>query len=329
MEKEYTLINLKKSDFIYPYFVISGKNKKEKIKDFAGVYRFSVDLLLKDIEEAVNLGIEKILIFGVPDRKDSRGTYAYGRDNIVANAVRRIKDAYPKLIVMTDVCLCAYTSHGHCGILKSRRLSTIVRHSSNTEYGFIDNNATLKVLARIALSHAQAGADYVAPSAMAERQVFAIREELDKKGFKETKIMGYSAKYASNFYGPFRNAADSAPLFGDRSSYQLDYRDNDAAIKEIETDIKEGADIVMVKPALSYLDIIYRAKQKFNVPLAVYNVSGEYAMVKAYCARTENRKPRTDVEKDLILEVLTAIKRAGADLIITYHAKEVARWLTC
>jgi len=301
--------NIKITDFIYPYFVIEGKNKKEAIESFPGVHRFSIDRFLKDVEEIRILGIDKILLFGVPGRKDALGSSAYSEGNVIASAVKDIKNKFPGLTVMTDVCLCAYTSHGHCGILEAKKAVSI------------NNSETLKVLAKIALSHAEAGADYVAPSAMAGKQVFAIRKALDKNGFEHVKIMGYSAKFASNFYGPFRNAAGSAPRFGDRKGYQLDYSSQKEAIKEIGDDIKEGADIVMVKPALSYLDIIKEASLKFDHAFAAYNVSGEYALVK-YAAG----KGFLD-EKKTVLEIITSIKRAGADLIISYHAKDVAKWL--
>lgn len=309
MARKFTAINLKLDDFIYPYFVRAGVKKKEKIETFPGVYRFSVDLLLKDIEETLKLGIKKILLFGIPQRKDALGSGAYTENNIVAQATREIKKRFPELTVITDVCLCAYTSHGHCGILKRRNEP------------FIDNGKTIAILAKAALVHAEAGADYVAPSAMAKRQVYAIRKELDQNSFKDTKIMGYSAKFASQFYGPFRNAASSSPVFGDRSFYQLSYLNSQAAIKEIEDDIQEGADIIMVKPALSYLDIIKEASIKFDSPLAAYNTSGEYALAKM------GAKAGLWEERKVVWEILTSTKRAGADLIISYHAKEVAQWL--
>jgi len=299
-------INLRRDNIIYPYFVVGGSNKKEKILSFPGRHRLSVDLLIKDIKELKALGINRVLLFGVPEAKDGKGSAAYKNNNIVSLAVREIKRRFPQLIVFTDVCLCAYTDHGHCGILKGRA---------------IDNNETIKILAKIALSHAEAGADYVAPSAMAKGQVGAIKRELDRNGFRKTKIMGYSAKFASNFYGPFRNAAGSAPKFGDRKDYQLDYSDSLAALAGIGADIDEGADIVMVKPALAYLDIIKEAKLKFNRPIAAYNVSGEYAIVK-YGA-----KQGLWNEDEMVKEITTSIKRAGADYIITYHAKDAARWL--
>ena len=315
-------------DLIQPYFVTQGKNKKEAIKYFPGVKRLSIDNLIRDISEAKDLGIKKVLIFGTSQRKDLVGSEAYSANGTVQRAIRAIKQKISGINVITDVCLCGYTTHGHCGIIKKSKIKNQKSkiQTKNKKF-YIDNDETIKILAKIALSHAQAGADLVAPSAMMTGQVGAIRQALDKNGFKKVGILAYSAKYASNFYGPFREALDSAPQFGDRKSYQLDYRKSDEALREIEQDIKEGADIVMVKPALAYLDIIYRAKLKFNIPLAAYNVSGEYAMVKSYVQRIENRVQRIEIEKNLVLEILTAIKRAGADLIITYHAKEAAKWL--
>jgi len=286
-------------ELIMPYFVVEGKGRQEEIKSMPGIFRFSVDNLIKEVKEAKNLGIKSVLLFGIPKKKDFYGSEAYQKDGVVQKAVRALKENFKDLTVMTDVCLCAYTSHGHCAVLKSEQRVDI------------DLKATLDALARIAVSQAEAGADVVAPSAMMKRQVKAIREALDKNGFEKVKIMGYSAKFASNFYGPFREAVGSAPAFGDRSSYQLDYRYSAQALKEIEQDIEEGADIVMVKPALAYLDILWQAKQKFKVPLAAYNVSGEYSLFHG--------------KKEQLLEVLTAIKRAGADLIITYHAKEITK----
>jgi porphobilinogen synthase len=297
---------LSPKDFILPYFVVEGKSVREVIESMPGIYHLSVDNLLKDITEATKLGIKAILLFGIPLSKDERGSLSYKSNGVVQSTIKAIKKEFPDLVVITDVCLCGYTSHGHCGIIKNEK---------------IDNDTTLKVLSKISLSHADAGADFVAPSAMMDGQVKAIRQALDKKDFKDVGILAYSAKYASNFYGPFREALDSIPQFADRKSYQMDYRNANEALREIGQDVEEGADIVMVKPALVYLDIISRAKQKFNVPLAAYNVSGEYALVKSAV------KTGIANEKDIILEILTSIKRAGADLIITYHAKEVARWL--
>ncbi|MDP3788979.1 MAG: porphobilinogen synthase [Candidatus Omnitrophota bacterium] len=310
------MVKIKKEDLVMPYFVIAGAHKKEPVVSMPGIARLSIDNLLKDILKALASGIKAVLLFGIcpRGRKDVEGSYAYSADSVVAQAVKAVKKAVRDITVITDVCLCAYTSHGHCGVLKGPGRE-------------IDSKKTLKALSNMALRHAEAGADYVAPSAMAKKQVAAIRKALDKNGFRRTKIMGYSAKFASNFYGPFRNAAGSAPEFGDRSGYQLDYKDRAGAIKEIETDIKEGADIVMVKPALSYLDIIKEAGTKFRHPLAAYNVSGEYAMVKAYCRSLGPGAKVQEAEKKLVLEILTGIKRAGADLIISYHAKDAAKWL--
>jgi len=315
MAEKYMAINIQKNDLIYPYFVSAGKDKKVGIKLFPGQFRFSPDRLIEDVDEIGALGIGKILLFGIPDSKDARGSSGYAKNNAVSATIKGIKKRFPRLIVMTDVCLCAYTTHGHCGILRSQG-----RKVTRSQVK-IDNKKTLKALAQMALSHAEAGADYVAPSAMAKGQVLAIREALDAQDFKNTKIMGYSVKYASNFYGPFRDAANSFPAFGDRSAYQLGFSDSALAMKEIAADIKEGADIVMVKPALAYLDIIKEAASRFRVPLAAYNVSGEYAFVKngASLGYWNERK--------MVIEIITSIKRAGADLIITYHAKNIARWL--
>jgi len=296
------------SDLVMPYFTVRGRNKKESIKSMPGIYRLSIDNLVKDIKETRGLGINSALLFGIPVKKDKYGKEAYNEGGVIQKAIKAIKKDIGDIVIITDVCLCGYTSHGHCGIIKSQNR-------------IIDNDKTLKVLAKIALSHAYAGADFVAPSAMMDCQVKAIREALDKNGFQDTGILAYSAKYASNFYGPFREALDSTPEFGDRKTYQMDYRNSDEALREIEEDINEGADIVMVKPSLAYLDIIYRAKEKFNIPLAAYNVSGEYSAIKKL---SQGDKVK---EKDLALEVLTSIKRAGADIIITYHAKEAAGWL--
>jgi len=328
-------------DFVMPYFVIEGKNVKQEINSIPGIFRYSIDQLLKEVEGIYKLGVLSVLLFGVPDRKDEIGSYAYSKDGIVQKAIKAIKKEIPDIVVITDVCLCSYTTHGHCGILKKRPRSMVnsprlIVHSPRSmvnsqrkkncglwpvDHGPIDNDATLEVLAKIALSHAEAGADIVAPSAMMDGQVQVIRKILDKNGFKDVAIMSYSAKYASSFYGPFREAADSSPKFGDRKSYQMNYCNIKEALREIETDINEGADIVMVKPALSYLDVIRAIKEKFNVPLAAYNVSGEYSMVKAAA-----QKNWLD-EKSVALEILTSIKRAGADIIITYWAKDVAEWV--
>lgn len=293
---------------IYPLFVTEGRDLRREITSMPGVYAFSPDTLLREAGELTRLGITKILLFGIPGYKDENGTAACIKNNIVSRAVRSLKENFPGLTVMTDVCLCAYTAHGHCGVIKE------------TE-GAIDNEETLKRLSEMAVSHAASGADYVAPSAMAKGQVAAIRAALDRNGFNKTKIMGYSAKFASSFYGPFRDAALSAPKFGDRSGYQLDHRDTESALREIADDIREGADIVMVKPALCYLDIIKEARLRFNHALAAYNVSGEYAMVKAG-AQAGYWK-----EREIVSEIIGAIKRAGADIVITYHAHDIAEWL--
>lgn len=294
-------------DFIYPYFVVPGENIKQEIQAMPGVFHFSIDKLVEDAKEAYSLGIPAILLFGIPSHKDEVGSEAYAHDGIVQRAVCAIKDAIPSMIVITDVCLCEYTSHGHCGIV---------------EEGYVDNDKSLEVIAETALSHVRAGADMVAPSDMMDGRVGYIRQLLDREGYVNISIMAYSAKYASGFYGPFREAAQSAPQFGDRKTYQMDPANSDEALREIELDIKEGADIVMVKPALAYLDIIRRAKDNFKVPIATYNVSGEYAMIKAAALKGWLE------EKVVVLESLTSMKRAGADMIITYFAKDAAKWLT-
>lgn len=294
-------------DLIYPLFVTHGENIKQEINSLPGVYRFSVDTLVDEVKEIHSLGIPAVLLFGVPSVKDEMGSEAYADDGIVQRAVRVVKETEPSMIVITDVCMCGYTRHGHCGIVDN---------------GYVINDRTVEFIARIALSHARAGADMVAPSDMMDGRVRAIRKLLDEEGYVNVSIMAYSAKYASAFYGPFREAAHSAPQFGDRRSYQMDTANSDEAMREIELDIEEGADIVMVKPALSYLDIIRRARESFNVPVAAYNVSGEYAMVKAAA------KMGWVDERAAVMEILTSIKRAGADMIITYFAKDVAGWLT-
>ncbi len=298
--------SLRPDDFVYPLFVTHGTDVREEISSMPGQYHLSVDRLAAEAEELRDLGVPAVLLFGLPASKNEEGSEAYADDGIVQEAVRTLKAADPSLVVMTDVCLCEYTSHGHCGVIID---------------GEVDNDASLDLLSRTALSHARAGADLVAPSDMMDGRVAAIRAALDGEGFETTPIMAYSAKYASAFYGPFREAADSAPQFGDRRSYQMDPPNAREALREIEADIAEGADIVMVKPALAYLDILSRARQRFDLPLAAYNVSGEYAMVHAAAQNGWLDGPR------VVLELLTSIKRAGADIIITYHAKEAARWL--
>ena len=293
-------------DFIYPIFVTHGRDVRAEIGPMPGMYQLSVDRLASEAKEVSEEGIPAVLLFGIPPHKDSVGSGAYETEGIVQEAVGAIKRAQRDLLVITDVCLCEYTDHGHCGVLAE---------------GGVDNDRTLDLLAKTALSHVAAGADVVAPSAMMDGQVAAMRVSLDDAGYVDTPIMSYSAKYASAFYGPFRVAAGSAPQHGDRRGYQLDPPNAEQALREIEEDIEEGADIVMVKPALAYLDVIARAREAFAHPIAAYNVSGEYAMVKA---AAENEWLS---ERGAAMEILTAIKRAGADLIISYHAKDVARWL--
>ena len=294
------------TDFIYPIFVTHGRDVRNEIGPMPGVYQLSLDNLVSEIGDIVGLGIPAVLLFGIPAKKDAEGAEAYVPSGVVQEAVRVIKQTAPDLMVVTDVCLCEYTDHGHCGVVID---------------GKVDNDRTLELLAKTALSQAEAGADMVAPSAMMDGQVAAVRDALDSDGFQNTPIMAYSVKYASAFYGPFRIAAESAPQFGDRSGYQMDPANAQQAMREIEQDIEEGADIVMVKPALAYLDVIATAKKAFGHPMAAYNVSGEYAMVKA-AAENEWIDGRR-----VTMEILTAIKRAGADMIISYHAKEVAHWL--
>jgi porphobilinogen synthase len=291
---------------MYPIFVDQRLSTREEIPSMPGIYRFSMSELNKEIAEVAGLKIPAVLLFGLPRHKDSSGSEAYATDGIVQQAVRAVKKSAPQLVVATDVCLCQYTDHGHCGVIHDGR---------------VENDETLELLSRIAVSHAEAGADIVGPSAMMDGQVQAIRLALDSRGFQETAIMAYSAKFASAFYGPFREAAESSPLWGDRRSYQMDPPNRREAMREIEMDIREGADIVMVKPALSYLDVIRDARNRFRHPLAAYNVSGEYAMIKA-----AGQKGWLD-DKRVALEILTAIKRAGANVIITYFAKDAAKWL--
>ncbi len=293
-------------DFIYPIFVTHGRDIKEEIESMPGSHRLSLDMLLDEATTLTELRIPAVLLFGIPAQKDSVGSEAYDDHGIIQEAIRAIKQATPNFMIITDVCLCEYTDHGHCGVVEDSK---------------IDNDATLELLVKTALSHARAGADMVAPSAMMDGQVAAIRAELDKNGFEEIPIMGYSAKYASSFYGPFRDAADSTPEFGDRHSYQMDPASARQALREVETDITEGADIVMVKPALAYLDIISKVREICSYPIAAYNVSGEYSMVKA-----ASQNGWVDGER-ITIEILTAIKRAGADIIISYHAKEIAQLL--
>ncbi len=295
---------LSKEDFIYPLFVVEGAKIKKEIGSMPDNFQMSIDNILCECEELENLGINSILLFGIPQTKDAVGSGAYDANGIIQKALREIKKRFSEMLVITDVCLCEYTAHGHCGVV---------------ENGFVQNDKTLELLAKEALSHAENGADIIAPSDMMDGRVAAIRRKLDESGFQETPIMAYSAKFSSAFYGPFREAAESAPQFGDRKSYQMDTGNSDEAMREIALDIQEGADVVMVKPALSYLDLIRRTKDNFNIPVAAYNVSGEYSMVKAAA-----EKGWIDGEK-VMMEVLTSIKRAGADVIITYFAKDAAK----
>ena len=294
------------SSFVYPMFIRHGSGIKETIDPMPGCYHISLDLLAEEVQEVYDLGIPAVLLFGLPADKDPLGTEAYDPEGIIQEAIRIIKKATPDLMVIGDVCLCEYTDHGHCGVINDNQ---------------VDNDQTLDLLGKTGLAQIQAGADMVAPSAMMDGQVRAIRETLDASGYSNSPIMGYAAKYASSFYGPFRVAADSTPQFGDRRTYQMDPANARMAMREIETDISEGADIVMVKPALAYLDVIRQARDRFDLPLAAYNVSGEYSLVKA-----ASKMGWVD-EKPITMELLTAIQRAGADIIISYHAKEVAKWL--
>ena len=294
-------------DLVYPLFVREGKGIREPIKSMAGCFHFSPDTIAAEAKEVASLGIPAVLLFGLPDKKDELGSQAWAEDGVVQRAIEQIKQAAPGLLVVTDVCLCEFTSHGHCGVVKD---------------GKVDNDSTCGLLTKMALSHAQAGADIVAPSDMMDGRIRSIREALEENGFENVAIMSYAAKYASAFYGPFRDAAESAPAFGDRKTYQMDPANANEAMAEIALDIEEGADIVMVKPALAYLDVIYRARQRFDCPIAAYNVSGEYMMVKS------SAEAGLADEQAAMMEVLTSIMRAGADIIITYSAKEVAKLLT-
>jgi porphobilinogen synthase len=297
---------LSPDNFIYPLFVTHGKGVKKEISSMPGNYQQSIENIVKDCEETHALGIPAVILFGIPEHKDELGTEAYSDEGIVQHAIKAIKHKLPDLMVITDVCLCEYTSHGHCGIIKN---------------GHVQNDATLELLAKEALSHAKAGADMVAPSDMMDGRVGAIRDILDSEGYENTPIMSYAAKYASGFYGPFREAAESTPQFGDRRSYQMDPSNSREALREVALDVEEGADIIMVKPALSYLDIISQVKQEFELPVAAYNVSGEFSMVKAAA-----KMGWIDGDR-VMMEILTSIRRAGADMILTYHAKEAAKLL--
>ncbi len=297
---------LTKNDLIYPLFAISGENIKNEIRSMPGVYQMSIDVLVEECKEVEKLGIPAVILFGIPEHKDEVGSGAYDDNGIIQQAVRAIKKATKRLLVITDVCLCEYTSHGHCGVLQGERIL---------------NDETVELLVKEAVSHAEAGADIIAPSDMMDGRIGAIRKALDEKGFYEIPIMSYAVKYASGYYGPFRDAAESTPAFGDRKSHQMDIANTNEALREAESDVEEGADIIMVKPAGAYLDIIWRVKEKFQMPTAAYQVSGEYAMIKA-----AGRNDWID-EQRVMLESLMAIKRAGADMILTYFAKEVAKHL--
>jgi len=299
-------VRLDEQDFILPYFVRPGKGVKKPVGSMPGQFQFSQDVLLRELKEPFQRGIPAILLFGIPEKKDAVGSEGYARNGVVQQAVRAVKKSYPDLVVITDVCLCEYTDHGHCGVIHD---------------GDVDNDQTLDLLAQMALSHASAGADIVAPSDMMDGRVAAIREALDESGFESVLIMSYAAKYASAFYGPFREAAESPPKFGDRRSYQMDPANSDEAIREVAMDVEEGADLIMVKPALPYLDVIWRVRNTFDLPLAAYNVSGEFAMIKAAAQNGWIDGDRC------MMEALTSIKRAGADLIISYHALEAVRIL--
>lgn len=297
---------LSTTDLVFPLFVVEGEGTKKEIGSMPGVFQLSNDLLTSEAKEVYELGIPAIILFGVPKEKDEFGSGAYDPEGVVQQAIQTIKKAVPQLLVITDVCLCEYTSHGHCGVVVD---------------GEIDNDRTLELLARTAVSHAEAGADIVAPSAMMDGQVQAIRKSLDEAGLTGTAILSYAAKHASAFYGPFREAAESAPQFGNRCSYQMDPANVRQALREVEQDTAEGADMLMVKPALAFLDVISKVRDNSNYPLVAYNVSGEYSMVKAAAQRGWID------ERSVVLEILTAIRRAGADIIITYHAKDAAAWL--
>jgi porphobilinogen synthase len=297
---------LSKNDFIYPLFVVPGKNVRKEVSSMPGVYQLSIDMLIRECAEVKSLGIPAVILFGIPEQKDEVGSGAYDDHGIVQEALRSLKKEVPGLYLITDVCLCEYTSHGHCGIVRGDE---------------IVNDESVALLAREALSHAKAGADMVAPSDMFDGRVGAIRRTLDEHGYHTIPIMSYAAKYASGFYGPFREAAESTPKFGDRRSHQMDPANSDEALREVAQDIQEGADIVMVKPALSYLDVIYRVRQTFGMPTAAYNVSGEYSLLKAAA-----RMGWVEEER-VMMEMLTSIKRAGADIILSYFAKDVARVL--
>ena len=297
---------LTKNDLIYPLFVVPGEKVKKEVRSMPGVFQMSIDVLVEECKEVEKLGIPGVILFGIPDHKDEVGSGAYDPNGIIQQAVRAIKKATKRLLVITDVCLCEYTSHGHCGVLHGERIL---------------NDETVELLVKESVSHAEAGADIIAPSDMMDGRIGEIRKALDEKGFTEIPVMSYAVKYASGYYGPFRDAAESTPAFGDRRSHQMDIANSNEALREAESDIEEGADIIMVKPAGAYLDIIWRVKEKFGMPTAAYQVSGEFAMIKA-----AGRNNWIDEER-VMIESLTAIKRAGADMILTYFAKDVAKYL--
>ncbi|WP_164668466.1 porphobilinogen synthase [Virgibacillus doumboii] len=298
--------HLRMDDFIYPIFIVEGENKKNEVPSMPGVFQISLDHIKKEMEDLLSLGIKAVMVFGVPDEKDEQGSGAFIETGIVQEATRLIKKEVPEMLVVADTCLCEYTSHGHCGVI----------HNHD-----VDNDESLKLLAKTAVSQADAGADIIAPSNMMDGFVAVIRQALDEAGYTNIPIMSYAVKYASAFYGPFRDAADSTPQFGDRKTYQMDPSNRMEALREAESDVEEGADFLIVKPAMSYLDIVRDVKNNFKAPVVAYNVSGEYSMVKAAAQNGWIN------EKELVLEKLTAMKRAGADLIISYFAKDVARWL--
>jgi len=298
--------SLEVDNFVYPLFIVPGSNVRNEIPSMPGVFHLSPDMAVKEATEVYDLGIPAVIVFGIPEYKDAEGSSAWDMDSPVQKAMSLIKGALPDLVIIGDVCLCEYTSHGHCGLLDGHH---------------VDNDSTLELLAKVALSHAQSGADMIAPSDMMDGRVLAIRKKLDDNGYKDVSIMSYAVKYASAYYGPFRDAAQSAPQFGDRRGYQMDPANAREAMREVELDIAEGADIIMVKPALAYLDIVRQVRDNYNYPVAVYNVSGEYSMVKAAAANGWID------EKRMVMENLISMKRAGADIIITYHAKDAARWL--
>ncbi len=300
-------VQLNMNDYIYPIFVVEGENIKKPINSMPGIYQFSLDHLLEEVQRAVDAGVISIMLFGIPAKKDECGSEAYNDDGIIQQAIRLVREHYPDLVISTDVCMCEYTSHGHCGLIKGET---------------VDNDSTLALLAKIAVSHAKAGADILAPSDMMDGRVEAIREALDEAGYKDVIIMAHSVKYASGFYGPFRDAAESAPQFGDRKTYQMDPASGTRqALQEVELDLEEGADMVIIKPSLAYLDLIAKTYENTLVPVVAYNVSAEYSMVKAAA-----QNGWID-EKTIVLEIMNAFKRAGAKMVITYHAVDLGNWL--